>query len=202
MSNQIQPAGNITPVSEEKQIKEDETLSNPAKKDYKEGRDFFDKGDYNQAATCLHNALIGFEKQEDNAGVANASDRLGDVCLAKNEFQMAIDNFLRAFEICKKEEDSFSLLALNKKIAAAYKKMGQLDKALEILFDIIEHYRLMRNPKGTVEILEVIAEVYLENGDKEKAADTYRTISSIHSNFQHARLAEDYEARAGIVDKL
>ncbi len=202
MSNQIQSADNIGPMVEQEPVKEDENLKDPAKKDYKEGRELFDKGDFNQAAILLHNALRGFEEQGNEAGVANASDRLGDVCLAKKEYQMAIENFLRAHEICKKEEDSFSILALNKKIAGAHKKLGHLDQALELLLDIFEHYSLMKNPKGTVEILEVIAEVYLEKGEKEKAADSYRTISSIHTTFKHARLAQDYEAKAGLVEQL
>jgi tetratricopeptide (TPR) repeat protein len=189
-------------MTEQQAVKEDEILRDPAKRDYKQGRECLDKGDFNQAAIFLHNALLGFEEQGNEAGVANASDRLGDVCLAKKEFQLAIDNFKRAKEICQKEDDSFSLLALNKKIAGGLKKLGQLDEALELLFDIFEHYSLMRNPKGTVEILEVIAEVYIEKGDNEKAADSYRTIASIHNTFQHPRLAQDFEARAALVEQL
>ena len=50
----------------------------------------------------------GFEEQGDEQGVANASDRLGDACLARDEYAMAIANFQRACAICEKEDDSFS----------------------------------------------------------------------------------------------
>ncbi len=76
-----------------------------------------------------------------------------------------------------------------------------MDKALEILFDMVEHYQLTKNPKGMVDILVVVAEVYLEKDDKQKAADTYRTASSIHKNFKHKRLSEEFAARADELSK-
>ena len=77
-------------------------------------------------------------------GVANAADRLGDVCMAKEEYAKAIDHFKRAAEICEREDDSFSILALNKKLAAAYRKQGEPEKSFELLFDMLEHYRLTK----------------------------------------------------------
>jgi len=195
MSDQVQPAGSIGPMTEPEK-KEDEALKDPAKADYKAGREFFTQGDYTQAAYALHNALKGFEEQGNEQGVANASDRLGDVCVAKEEYTMALDNFQRAFDICAKEDDIFSLVMLNKKIAGVYKRLGELDKTLDILFDVFDHYSELRDPKGTVEILEVIAEVYTEQGLFEKAADTLRTIAGIHANFKHSKLARQFEERA------
>ncbi|MDH3330254.1 MAG: tetratricopeptide repeat protein [Desulfobulbaceae bacterium] len=195
MSDQVQPAGSIGPMTEPEK-KEDEALKDPAKADYKAGREFFNQGDYAQAAYALHNALKGFEEQGNEQGVANASDRLGDVCVAKEEYTMALDNFQRAFDICAKEKDIFSLVMLNKKIAGVYKRLGELDKTLDILFDVFDHYSELRDPKGTVEILEVIAEVYSEQGLFEKAADTLRTIADIHANFKHSKLARQFEERA------
>ena len=33
-------------------------------------------------------------------------------------------------------------------------------------------------------------------GQKEKAADTYNTIASIHKNFRHSKIAEKYREKA------
>ena len=104
---------------------------------------------------------------------------------------MALANYQQAHTICEKEDDSFSVLSLNKKMAAAYRKLGDHDKALELLYDILEHYRLTSNPKGAVEVLVLIADTYNERGDKAGAADAYRSVSNIHKRFKHARLAED-----------
>jgi tetratricopeptide (TPR) repeat protein len=168
----------------------------PARKDYLEGRKLYSQGEYAQAALAFHNALRGFEEQGDEQGMANAADRLGDACLAREEYAMAIANYRRAFAVCEKEDDSFSQLSLNKKMAAAYRKLGDHEKALELLFDMLEHYRLTNNPKGAVEILVVIAETYAEQGDRARAADAYRSVASIHARFKHSRQAAEFNQRA------
>jgi len=199
-SSNIQPLNSLGAVDPQK-ARDEAFKKDPAKRDYLEGREFLKKGESAQAGIAFHNALKGFEEKGDEQGVANASDRLGDVCLEREDFNNALKNYQRAYEICEKEEDSFSILALNKKIAAVYKKQGELDKALEILFDMVEHYQLTKNPKGMVDIMVVIAEVYLEKGEKQKAADTYYTVSSIHKNFKHKRMSEDFAARADELSK-
>lgn len=200
MSEQLQPIGSINPKDQE-QEKEDTALQNPAKADYKDGREFLSKGELAQAAMAFHNALKGFEEQGDQQGIANCADRLGDVCVAKEEYQMALEHFQRALAICEKEHDIFSTVSLNKKIAGIYRRTGELDKALSLLFDIFDHYSQLRDPKGTVEILEVIAEIYMEMGDNSKAADALRTIAGIHNNFTHTRLADEFEARAAALEQ-
>lgn len=198
MSDRIQSPDAIGPAGKSENDKE-EILSDPAKADYKAGREFLDRGEYAQAAMALHNALCGFEEQGNEQGVANAADRLGDVCMARDEYEKALDHFDRALAICEKEYDIFSKLALNNKRADAYRKLGDSGRTLEVLFDIFDHYTEARNPRGTVEILETIAEVYVERGEHEKAADSLRTIASIHKNFKHARQAEEFENRARLL---
>jgi tetratricopeptide (TPR) repeat protein len=195
MSTSIQPLSSIGPADPEK-AREEELKKDPAKRDYFQGREELKKGDYTMAAMSFHNALKGFEEKGDEQGVANASDRLGDVCLEKKDFTAALEHYQRAYTICEKEEDSFSTLALNKKIAAIYREQGELNKAMEVLFDMVEHYQLTRNPKGMVEVMVVIAELYREKGEPLKAADTYRTVSSIHKNFKHKRMSEEFAALA------
>ncbi|CAK8715137.1 MAG: tetratricopeptide repeat protein [Candidatus Electrothrix sp. LOE1_4_5] len=195
MSTSIQPLSSIGPADPEK-AREEELKKDPAKRDYLQGREELKKGDYTMAAMSFHNALKGFEEKGDEQGVANASDRLGDVCLEKKDFTAALEHYQRAYTICEKEEDSFSTLALNKKIAAIYREQGELNKAMEVLFDMVEHYQLTRNPKGMVEVMVVIAELYREKGEPLKAADTYRTVSSIHKNFKHKRMSEEFAALA------
>ncbi len=198
-SDTIQPLCSLGPMPQESACDIQET--NPAKKDYTEGRQLLGNGKYSEAALAFHNALRGFEEQGDEQGVANASDRLGDACLARDEYAMAIANYQRAFAICEKEDDSFSQLSLNKKMAAAYRKLGDHEKALELLYDILEHYRLTQNPKGAVDVLIVIAETYNEQGDKAKAADAYRSVASIHTRFKHLRQAEEFNQRAKAVEQ-
>ena len=200
MTEQLQPIGSIDPQNKE-QEKEDPAIQDPVKADYKAGREFFSQGELAQAAMAYHNALRGFEEQGDEQGMANCSDRLGDICVAREEYQMALEHFQRAYAVCEKEHDIFSMVSLNKKTAGIYKRIGELDKALDLLFDIFDHYSQLRDPKGTVEILEVISEVYMEMGENGKAADALRTIGGIHDNFKHTRLAQEFEERAKAVEQ-
>jgi tetratricopeptide (TPR) repeat protein len=200
MSTSIQPLSSIGPADPEK-AREEALKKDPAKRDYLEGREQLKKGDFAAAAMSFHNALKGFEQKGDEQGVANASDRLGDVCLEKQDYAAALNHYRRAYAICEKEEDSFSILSLNKKITAVYRQQGELDKALELAFDMVEHYQLTKNPKGMVEVLVVVAELYREKGESGKAADTYRTVASIHKNFKHRRKAEEFAALADEVEQ-
>jgi tetratricopeptide (TPR) repeat protein len=194
MNDPIQPLQSLAPQGAES--KEDPSLTDPAKADYKAGREFLARGEYGQAAMALHNALCGFEEQGNEQGVANAADRLGDICMAQEEYRAALEHFQRAQVICEKQQDICSILSLNKKKAVALRRLGELDQALALLFAIFDFHADTRNPKGTVEVLEAISEVYLEKGDRQKAADALRTIAGIHGNFKHSRLAREYEERA------
>jgi len=188
VSQTIQPLDSIGPVDQDK----NDEIKDPARRDYIQGREQYTAGDFTAAAISFHNALRGFEEQGDQLGVANASDRLGDTCMARQEYEMALDHYKRAKKICEQEDDSFSILALHKKMAVCYRKLDRLDESLELLFDMLEHYQLTKNPKGGVDTLTVMAEVFIQQGKIAAAADTYRTISSIHANFKHKRLSEQF----------
>ena len=197
VSETIQPLDSIAPLEEDK----NKEITDPARRDYIQGREEYTAGDFTAAAVSFHNALRGFEEQGDQLGVANASDRLGDTCMAREEYEMALDHYKRAREICEKEEDSFSILALHKKMAICFRKLERLDESLELIHDMLEHYQLTKNPQGVVDTLTVMAEVFIQQGRIAQAADAFRTISSIHANFKHKRLAEEFARRAADLEE-
>ncbi|MGI6655947.1 MAG: tetratricopeptide repeat protein [Desulfobulbus sp.] len=193
----LQPLTSLGPMP--KSAADEET--DPAKKEYLEGRELFDKGEYAAAAMAFHNALLGFEKQGDQIGVANAADRFGDACLAREEYAMALAHYERAHAICAELDDSFSILSLNRKMATACRKLGNHSRAVELLFDMLEHYRLTNNPKGAVELLIVLAETYQEMGNRTAAADAYRSAAGIHTSFKHPRAASELLQRAEALEQ-
>lgn len=145
---------------------------------------------------AFHNALRAFEEKNNQDGIANASNQLGNVCLAKGEFEKALQYFQRTWEICDRFDDPMSLLALSKQLVSVYRGLGDRKKALETCLDMLETYHLNNNPQGTVETMESIVEIYLDQGEKKKAADTFRTIASIHANYNHKTIAESYMNKA------
>jgi tetratricopeptide (TPR) repeat protein len=173
----------------------------PARADYNKGKELRAAGDEAQAASFFHNALVGFEQNGDDQGVANASDQLGDICAARQNHEKAIAHYQRAYTICDKENDMFSLIALQKKMGAAQRALKQYDKAVNIYLNVIDIYAGYNNPAGTVTVMEELAKLYLEMGERQKSADTYRTIASIHKNFKHNRQAQEFMDKAVQVEQ-
>ncbi len=173
----------------------------PVQVEYEKGKELRQSGDDAQAASYFHNALISFEQNGNENGVANASDQLGDICAERQEHEKAIAHYQRAYDICDKEYDSFSLIALQKKMAVSRKGLKQYDEAIKIYLNVIDTYSGYNNPAGTVATMEELAEFYLEIGERQKSADTYRTIASIHKNFSHAILTKEFMDKAAQVDQ-
>lgn len=185
-----------------KMEKEAETPpKSPAQEDYDNGKQHLESGDLGQAAAAFHNALVAFEAAGDEKGIANAVHQLGEVCVAGSKFDQALSHFQRAYEICERLNDSFSLLLLQKRIALSYRRLGQLDQAVSAYLEVLDIYSNHNNPQGAVEVLQILAEIYMERGDKEKAADAYRTAASIHANFRHAREARALRDKADALEK-
>ncbi len=170
--------------------------TDPVQADYEEGKKFLEKQEYGQAAVALHNALVGYKEKNDEAGIANASNQLGHVCLARKEYESALNHYQQAYAICDKSNDRMSVLAVLPKIVEVQKALKQYQLAIANCLIILDHYQDNRDPQGTVNILEEMAEIYLLIGSKEKAADTYRTIASIHENFRHKNIAAEFMKKA------
>lgn len=164
--------------------------SDPVQEDYENGKKFLGAGDLGQAAAAFHNALIGFEQKNDERGIANASNQMGDVCAQRRDYESALKHFERAHAICERLQDPFSAVAVQKKIAQARRGMKQFDEAVKTYLDVLDAYRDFKNPDGAVKILNELAETYLQKGDRGNAVDCYRTAASIHANFKHSREAK------------
>jgi len=196
MSNPIQSLDSIAPMDNSKVKKE----SDPVKVEYEEGKNFLENKDYGQAAVALHNALVGFEEKGDELGIANASNQLGHVCLEREEFESSLTHYQRTLEICDKLNDRMSILSVMSKMVDANKGLEKYDVAITLCLDILDHYQDNRDPQGTVDTLEKMADIYIVNGKKSKAADAYRTMSSIHKNFKHDNIAAKFIEKAEALD--
>jgi len=170
--------------------------SDPLQAEYEEGKRFLENGEYGQAAVALHNALIGFQEKNNESGVANASNQLGHVCLARSDYASALNHYQTALSVCEKCNDRMSVLAVLKKIVQVHQGLEQYDSAIKVCLEILDHYHDNRDPQGTVETMEKMAELYLQMGAEDKAADTYRTIASIHKNFKHQNIAAGFLKKA------
>lgn len=193
MSDPIQNINNIAPIAEDNKNSED---VDPVQVEYIEGKALLEKNELGLAAVALHNALLGFEEQNNKEGIANASNQLGHVCLQREDYDNALLHYQRAEEIVSEMNDPMSLLALSKQLILVYIGTEQYKQAIERCLDLLDLYQANNNPKGTVEIMEQMAEIYVTSGDKASAVDAYRTIASIHRNFKHEKIAADFLKKA------
>lgn len=193
MSDAIQNINDITPLAEDKKVDED---LDPVQAEYIEGKAYLEKNEPALAAVALHNALLGFEEQQNNEGIANASNQLGNVCLQRKEYENAAEHYRRAEEICSQLDDPMSLVVLSKQFILVYIGSEQYEEAIERCLDLLDLYQANNNPKGVVEIMEQMAEIYLLQGDKVRAADSYKTVASIHRNFKHEKIAAGFLNKA------
>ena len=168
----------------------------PVEQEYEDGKKFLEKGEYPQAALAFQNVFLAREEEGDEPGMANACNQLGHVCLAKKDYKQALVNYQKTWDICDKLYDPMSLLALRKQFLEVYRGLKDYDKSISICLDLLEIYQENRDPHGTVAIFEDIAAIYIEAGNVPKAADTYRTIASIHKNYNHKKIAAGFIQKA------
>ena len=198
MSNPIQPQEGMktAPAEAAKSV-------DPVDKEYEEGKKALEKGEFGPAAVALHNALVGYTEKQNNSGIANASNQLGHLCLSREDFAGALNHYRRALTICEDAHDQMSILTLFGKMVEVYKGLGDYPAAINLCLNMLDIYYENNDPQGSVKILEEMATIYQKGGEPAKAADAYRTISSIHRNFRHdttaAKYLEKAEKLAGVV---
>ncbi|OGR06767.1 MAG: hypothetical protein A2511_16705 [Deltaproteobacteria bacterium RIFOXYD12_FULL_50_9] len=171
----------------------------PAQSDFESGKKFLQEASYGQAANAFHNALLGFEQTNNEQGIANANDKLGDICRERQEFEKALRYYQGSQEICEHLKDTPSVLALLKKKAFCHRSLGQLSETLSLSFQLLDIYTDWQNPALSVEILSDIAGLFTEMGEREKAADTYKTAAAIHRNYGHTIIAQELLDKADTV---
>ncbi|KAF0188024.1 MAG: hypothetical protein FD168_2135 [Desulfobulbaceae bacterium] len=175
--------------------------SDPAQAQYEEGKEFLKTNELAQAALAFHNALLAFEENDNQNGIANASNQLGNVCLQRQEYEKAMMHYQRAWGICEKQDDPMSLNVLSAQLVLAHQGLKQFPEAVKLCLDMLDTYHSGNNPQGVVETLEKLVNVYIEAGDKAKAADTYRTIASIHAQYKHKNIAEGFIKKAQALEE-
>ena len=190
------PIQKIDSIGSAEQTNDDQPAKSQAQLDYEEGRGYVERGEAALAAVALHNALRGFEEEDNREGMANASNQLGHACLLKEDFEKAVIHYKKTWEICEELEDHISLLTVAKHLADAHKGLGEYRQALDLCLDLLDAYQKNNDPQNSVTVLEQMAEIYLASGEKLRATDAYKTAASIHANFNHMTMAESLREKA------
>jgi len=175
--------------------------ADPARAEYEEGKKALAAGDYGQAAISLHNALLAAQQKDDQPGIANASNQLGLLCLAKKDYATASRHFETALAICQAAGDGASVAAISRSLIESLTGQQLFPQAVACCFDLLDLYTANNDPQGSVAALETLAEVYRVCGQTARAADTLRTIASIHRNYRHQDIADEFLRRADALEQ-
>lgn len=192
----IDSLANASGECDEASKSDEPIVKTQAQLDFEEGRGYVERGEAALAAVALHNALRGFEEENNREGIANAANQLGHACLIRKEFDKAIVNYKKAWEICDSLNDHISLMSVAKQLAEAHQGLGEYRQALDLYLDLLDSYQRNNDPKNSVDILERMASVYVDAGEKEKAADAYKTAAAVHENFRHSSFADALKKKA------
>ena len=175
---------------------EEAQVKSQAQQDYELGKELLGKKELAPAAAALHNALVGFEQEGEVNGMANAADKLGDLCRERREFDRAEAYYDQAYELCQQNFDRYSLFLLERKKAKLYEEAGDYQRAISAYVGVVDEYNALRDPQGAVDTLETLAGIYLKTGEREQGADCYRTIAAIHKRFRHDNFHDRYLKKA------
>ena len=87
-SKSVQSLDSIAPMQEGKKAG---ASDDPIQGEFVKGKEFLEKNELSQAAAAFHNALLGYEEKGDDAGIANACNQMGHVCLARKDYDQALN---------------------------------------------------------------------------------------------------------------
>ena len=183
-------------------IKPVNTVStDPARAEYEAGKKALAAGDYGQAAVSLHNALLAAQEKNDQPGIANTSNQLGLLCLARKDYSAACGHFEAALTICQTAGDGASVAAIERSLIESLTAQQLFAQAATRCLGLLDLYAANNDPQGGVAALEILAEVYIAAGQTARAADTLRTVASIHRNYRHQDIADQFLCRADALEQ-
>ena len=109
-----------------------------------------------------------YQKYNNERGLANISERLGDVLRNKNDFAAALTNYSKSMEICQRQEDQIGIANMNVKVGLTFLGKGDSENALDHLEKALTFYDSVDVPDKQAFVLAAIGQILL-SGDSEKA---------------------------------
>lgn len=158
-----------------------------AQKLYKEGEILSNQGRSLDAIDKLKEALIVFEEEDHDKGIANACEKLGDLNCFRGNLNTALPLYQRAVAICQKNDDPVSEVILLEKIIDIYRKKNEFEKCLPYYMRALEIAEITGDAGKAGYYLTGIGDVYQRRGELKKALDAYKTALKI---FKQTRSSE------------
>jgi len=126
-----------------------------------------------RALSKYEEALQLWRKLDDQPGVANALNAIGDLHVALNERQKAIESYLQALPVWRALRDQGHEATTLNNIGRVHNTLGDKQRALDYFQQALPLRRGAKDSFGEAVTLNSIGVVYSDLGEKRKALDFY-----------------------------
>lgn len=129
-----------------------------------------ERGTLEEAALWMSRA-IEWTKDDPHSHVrAVALNGLGMTRLYQGQFRESADLLARSLDNYENPVKT-SVLTIRGNLASALRMLGEVDRAAELLNDILEAYRRQSHPRGELSTLDELARLHIQRGDGTLALD-------------------------------
>ena len=150
------------------------------------------RGNNDLAARYAQHALTLIKATEHDAYAARAHQLLAYIELERGRPQAALDLLDEALPLIQQQQDQTLLASLNLERARALSALGRFDDARELASDLVRQLEGLSRV-DSARALSVLADVYAQTGDVERALGLYETAADeLQEHRQEAMLVDLY----------
>ncbi len=151
------------------------------------GKYFYDLGKYDSAMYYYTEAELRFREIGDKKELSNIKADFCYVCVAKGEYNKALDAGLSALQLAEETGDKEVLQNAYAFIGFTYFSSGNTENALEYLMNGLEIAEQRNDTKGIAFLKRDMAITYDESGEYDKAIKYYNESAELFRNLNDRR---------------
>jgi signal transduction histidine kinase len=177
---------------------------------YHAGSAFWRMSHFTEALEFLKDALMLFEKLDDNHGRLRVLLNIGLVHQSQGKFDLALSHLSDALEIANLTNESVFKARILGNLGSIYNSLGRYDEAMAYYFDILPMAEESGNLPGTAGIFANIANTYINLGQFETALTYQNKAASVFKELGDKvglsrillNIGYNYESRAELATAL
>ena len=178
--------------------------------------EFYNEANRGEALQYAMYALIEFENEEYEPGIAEINDIIGNLLESEDQYEEAIEKYTIAYDIYSDLEDKQGIADLCFELADVYKKKGFYERSMDKCLEGMSLYETLNDTSGLADIYNCMGSLYkyqddfsrsieyyskslelsLAINDLDGVALSYNNIGVVHRNDKKDDLALDYYSRA------
>ncbi|MEL6671992.1 MAG: ATP-binding protein [Bacteroidota bacterium] len=160
---------------------------------------YIGKGDFPRIEKEAEIAIRYLEGTQEYGEFARSYYYLGGAAFGQGNYEIANEQLTQALDFLDKKKDAKwwgNCMVLK---ASVLRRMGRFNESLELAFDALQVYQRLGYDHGVVRAYISIGNVQLDNGDVEKARETYNKVVELATPLGMDILALNGQVNLGVV---